>query len=169
MAAIVSKNNNPLQWSTLILCAIGFWISGSLVLDLIIMPGLYSAGMMNQPGFASAGFSIFWAFNRLELLCASVALTGILVLNQAQTETMRPPRLAMILGLILLGIALIDTYGLTPQMSALGLNLNLFEPTAEIPSEMIQMQSGYWALEFMKIATCGAILKLCYGDRGSAQ
>lgn len=165
MAAITSNNTKSLNWQTIILCALGFWLSGSLVLDLIIMPGLYSAGMMNQPGFASAGYSIFWVFNRIELLCAAIALTGILVLKQAKLQAIQHQRMVIILSIILLGVALIDTYGLTPQMSALGLNLNLFEPSAEVPAVMTQMQSGYWVLELIKLAACGAIIKFCYGDR----
>lgn len=162
MAAITNHEINRPNWQTIVILTLGFWLSGSLVLDLVIMPSLYTTGMMSQPGFASAGYSIFWLFNRLELLCAAVALTGLLVLNLQGKALTAKSRLVIALSVFLLGVALLDTYGLTPQMSAMGLNLNLFDPNPQLPAAMKSMQFGYWLLETLKLLTCGIILRLSY-------
>lgn len=149
-------------WRLAILAAIAFWISSSLILDLVIMPGLYVSGMMSQDGFASAGYSIFGAFNRIELVCASVVLTGILCLRYAQGIVMWESRRAMGLAIVLLAIALTYTYALTPEMSALGMRLNLFASTSEVPSAMFWMHQSYWMLELVKLAAAGMLLRSHY-------
>jgi hypothetical protein len=53
---------------------LGFWFSSSIILDWVIIPSLYVSGMMTQSGFASAGYLIFWNFNRIELVCAALIL-----------------------------------------------------------------------------------------------
>ncbi|PHJ97770.1 membrane protein, partial [Nostoc linckia z7] len=73
-------------WQTAIILTLGFWLSASLVLDWVIMPSLYLSGMMNQGGFTTAGYAIFWNFNRMELLSAAVVLTGALVLSKTQFQ-----------------------------------------------------------------------------------
>ena len=70
-------------------------------------------------------------------------------------------RTAIILSLVLLAIALIDTYALTPQMSALGMQLNLFD-AAEVPTSMNLLHKGYFALEAVKLAIGGTLLTWCY-------
>jgi len=57
---------------------LGFWLSGSLILDWVILVCVF--GMMTQAGFATAGYLIFWNFNRIELLSAALVLTGVLVM-----------------------------------------------------------------------------------------
>jgi hypothetical protein len=59
-------------------------------------------------------------------------------------------RWAIFLSLLLLAIALIYTYIMTPQMSALALQLNLLEPATGMPEGMMQMLEGYWVLEALK-------------------
>jgi hypothetical protein len=63
------------------MCALGFWLSGSLLLDFVIMPGLSAVGMMSQANAATVGYSLFWIFNRIELLCAALVLTSLLALR----------------------------------------------------------------------------------------
>jgi hypothetical protein len=68
--ALVQKNS----MANIAMFALGFWLSSSLLLDLVIMPGLSAAGMMSQAvpqllAIQSSGF-----FNRIELLCAAVVL-----------------------------------------------------------------------------------------------
>ncbi|MGK7903370.1 MAG: hypothetical protein AB4352_18575 [Hormoscilla sp.] len=169
MSAISNPDLKSPKWQTIVLFTLGFWLSGSLVLDLVVMPSMYTAGMMSTPGFATAGYSVFWLFNRIELLCAALALTGLLVVNRTHQISDSKSRTAIILSAILLAVALIDTYGLTPQMSAMGLDLNLFEPASGLPTGMMRMQFGYWALELLKLAACGGILKLCYPARIQAE
>ncbi|MEP0870086.1 DUF4149 domain-containing protein [Trichocoleus desertorum AS-A10] len=153
------------QWQTVVIFALAFWLSSSLILDLVIMPSLYAAGMMSQPGFAAAGYAIFWLFNRIELLCAAVALTGVLALRYLQPVYNRKGHAGAVLAAILVAIALLYTYALTPQMSALGMELNLFNTAIEIPVGMNQLHGSYWALELLKFASGGLLLNLCYRER----
>lgn len=169
MAAISRIDLKRANWQTIIIFTLGFWFSGSLVLDLAIMPSLYTAGMMRMPEFATTGYSLFWLFNRVELLCAAISLTGLLVLGNQSRESGNKNRTAIILSVLLLIVALIDTYGLTPHMSALGLNLNLFAPVSELPGTMFLMQGGYLVLEVLKLVACAAIVATCYRDRVSAE
>ena len=133
---------------------LAFWISSCLLLDLVIMPSLFAAGMMTQPDFASAGYGIFWIFNRLELLCAAFVMTGILVRQQSDESS----ALSVILSSILLSITIACTYFLAPQMSSLGLNLDLFSP-ATVPTGMDQLHVSYWLLEACKVTVAGWLLK----------
>jgi hypothetical protein len=129
------------------------------------MPSLYAAGMMGQPGFAAAGYAIFWLFNRIELLCAASVLTGVLALHQMQPIYNRKGYAGMLLAAVLVAIAFLYTYALTPQMSALGLELDLFNTAIEIPVGMNQLHGSYWALELLKFVSGGLLLNLCYRDR----
>lgn len=149
-------------WQTIIIICLGFWLSSSLLLDLVIMPGLYASGMMAGSGFATAGYLIFWIFNRIELVCAALVLTGTLALAHTQSQTEKSHRNAIILSIILMLVALVYTYGLTPQMSALGLNLNLFEPAVEVPGTMNVLHESYWVLEVLKLVAGGAVIRWCY-------
>lgn len=159
MTAITNTAFSRSKWRTIVLSALAFWLSGSLILDAVIMPSLYSAGMLTQPGFASAGYSVFWVFNHLEVLCAALILTGVLVLKNT-SSLMSRWIVPAAFGLLL--IALVYTYGLTPEMSALGMQLNWFEPASDVPTTMNQMHGSYWLLEIVKISVGGALLAACY-------
>lgn len=163
MTAIANVLFKRLTWKTVIAAALAFWISGSLLLDLVIMPTLYASGMMSEVGFAAAGYSVFWIFNRIELLCAALVLTGALVMQNAQSETKifqaSQTSLTITFSAILLAIALIYTYFLSPEMSALGIQLNLFEPAAEVPATMNQLHGSYWVLELVKLCVGGVLLQ----------
>ncbi|XZN90378.1 MAG: hypothetical protein ACM65M_22550 [Microcoleus sp.] len=149
------------RWQAIVMVALIFWLSGSLIIDLVIMPSLYVSGMMTSPEFATAGNLMFWGFNRVELICAALAMTGLMVLSNLSSGFGKQSRTAIILSLVLLAIALIDTYALTPQMSALGMQLNLFD-VAEVPTGMNLLHKGYFALESVKLAVGGALLSWCY-------
>jgi hypothetical protein len=144
--------------------ALGFWLSSSLILDFVIMPGLSAAGMMTQSSFAAAGYSIFWTFNRIELLCAALVLASLLALRGSSNLYRQVRRWSIFLSILLLAIALIYTYIMMPQMSALALQLNLLEPTTGMPAGMLQMHEGYWVLEAIKLAAGTTLLGWCYGD-----
>ncbi|MDJ0676367.1 MAG: DUF4149 domain-containing protein [Calothrix sp. MO_167.B42] len=135
-------------WQNIVILTLGFWLSASLVIDWVIMPSLYVSGMMSQASFAQAGYTIFWNFNRIELLSAGLVLTGILALNNKENKLHRG---MVFLAILLLGICLVDTYILTPQMSAIGLQMNLLQTTVEIPFTMNMMHGGYWILEVIKL------------------
>ncbi len=158
MTASSVASKRPL-WQTIVVLTLGFWFSGSLILDWVIMPSLYVSGMMTQSGFATAGYSIFWNFNRLELLSAALVLTGMLALGtQSATNGWRR---GVALSVMLLAVSLIDTYFLTPQMCAAGLHLNLFE-AVEAPTAMGQLHAAYWVLEVAKLGASGTLLFWCY-------
>lgn len=160
MTAITNTAFSHSKWRTIVLSSLAFWLSGSLILDTVIMPSLYAAGMLTQPGFASAGYSLFWVFNHLELLCAALVLTGVLVLQN--TSEVMGARWSVPAAFGLLMIALIYTYGLTPEMSALGMQLNWFEPVSEVSATMNQMHGGYWLLEVLKVGLGGTLLATSY-------
>ena len=160
-------------WQSTVLFALGFWLSGSLILDLLIMPSLYGSGIMKQPDFVIAGYSIFWLFNRFELLCGALILTGLLALRHQRNRfsiiaNASKSRWPLFLSLLLFAIALIYTYILTPDMSSLGLQLNLFESGSEVPAGMNQLHGLYWGLELMKLAAGGILFRFCYREAVSS-
>ncbi len=146
-------------WQIAIILTLGFWLSASLVLDWVIMPSLYLSGMMNQAGFTTAGYVIFWNFNRLELLSAATILTSILALSKTQFQWHLR---AIVLSVLLLSISLVDTYFFTPQMCTIGLNLNLFAAVTAIPATMNLLHSGYLLLEIVKFIAGGMLLSYCW-------
>jgi hypothetical protein len=162
MTAFSSIVSDRPRWQSMIIFALGFWLSSSLILDLVIMPEMYVAGMMASPSFASAGYSIFWVFNRIELLCAAMVVSGALALYKVKVFS-RPGLIwAVGLPLLLLTVALLYTYGMTPAMSALGIQLDWFNSTAEIPTEMDQLHQSYWMLELLKLISVGTLLNFYY-------
>lgn len=148
-------------WHTVIMLTLGFWLSTSLVLDWVIMPSLYVSGMMQQAGFATTGYVLFWNFNRLELLFAGLILSGVFALRKTQSQWQ--PR-AIFLGLLLLFISLANTYLLTPQMSAIGMQMDLFQTTAQIPANMNLLHAAYWVLEATKLIVGSVLLNWCWKD-----
>lgn len=146
-------------WQSIVMLTLGFWLSASLLLDWVIMPSLYVSGMITQASFATAGYVIFWNFNRIELLAAGLVLTGVLALNQTQPKWRSG---SLILSVLLLAISLTTTYFLTPEMSAVGMQLNLFQTTAEVPANMNLLHGSYWLLEVIKLVAGGTLLSWCW-------
>jgi hypothetical protein len=148
------------RWQNLAVGSLGFWLSGSLILDLVIMPTLWTTGMMESSGFASASYSIFWIFNRVELLCAAAILSSIWGLSKLSARVDRQPQ--MIAGaVVLMAIAMSDTFILTPYMSGLGIDLDIFATTKSLSVEMNQMHAIYWVLEASKLGIAGMLVSLC--------
>ena len=125
------------------------------------MPSLYVSGMMTQAGFTSAGYLIFWNFNRIELVAAAVVLTSVLALNQTAFVSKNWRRGAVMLSGLMLAVALINTYFLTPQMCATGVQLDLFE-NVKVPTTMNTLHVAYWLLETVKLAMGGTLLGWCF-------
>ncbi|HYX14958.1 MAG TPA: hypothetical protein VE944_11450 [Nostoc sp.] len=148
-------------WQIGIILTLGFWLSASLVLDWVIMPSLYLSGMMSQAGFTTAGYTIFWNFNRMELLSAAIVLTGALALSKTRYHWRIG---SIVLSVLLLTIAMLDTYFLTPQMCAIGVQLNLFEAAA-ISSTMNLLHGSYWVLEIVKLVAGGTLLSWCWREQ----
>ena len=91
-----------------------------------------------------------------------MGLTGLLVLSATPNHFVKNNKTAIIFSIVLLVIVLIDTYGLTPQMTALGINLDLFESVKEVPVAMNQMHGGYWLLEIIKLVVGATLFGWCY-------
>ncbi len=149
------------NWQVIVTLTLATWLGASLLLDFVIMPGLYLSGMMTQADFPMAGYLIFSTFNRFELLCAAFVLTGVLVLCRTTGQFATTGRTGIILSLFLMATALIYTYSLTPEMTALGAEFNLFDPAPIIPAGMEQLHQSYWGLEAMKLVVAGILLVLC--------
>ena len=151
--------SHPPAWQMMIVLTLVGWLSVSLFLDLVIMPGMYAAGMTREPGFAMAGDLIFSIFNHMELLAGAAVLTGCLIWQATRNQTSSWLQWSVLgVGGLLLVIPLIYTYGLTPQMSELGMQLNLFETTTEVPAGMNQLHEAYWGLEILKLIAGGFLL-----------
>ncbi|KJH72784.1 DUF4149 domain-containing protein [Aliterella atlantica] len=162
MTAVSSLQSKRPIWQTILMLTLGLWLGGSLLLDWVVMPSLYVSGMMTQAGFTTAGYVIFWNFNRLELVAAAIVLTSVLTLNQTAFVTNNWRRGAVILSSLLLAVALVNTYLLTPQMCAIGAQLNLFESVREIPTTMNQLHVAYWFMEAFKLVVGSTLLGWSY-------
>ncbi len=148
-----------LNWPLWVMSCLGFWLSASVMMDFIVIPGLFASGMMAQPGFVGAGYIIFGLFNRVELLCASIVLSGVFWLVQEKSRS----RQRTYLGLagLLLAIALIYTYGLTPALSGIGFEMSSFTREPAMPEAMIELHWLYWGLEIAKLTSGVALLRWC--------
>jgi hypothetical protein len=164
MNTVSERNWRSIDWPTLVMLTLGFWLSASLVIDLVIMPSLSASGMTALNGFASAGYVLFGLFNRIELVCAAIVLSGFLVFYRNHTLIHLRLNWSLALAAILFTIPLIYTYILTPQMSGLGLSLNVFETLQTMPTGMIHLHEGYWLLEGIKLIAGVTLLRWCYRD-----
>jgi hypothetical protein len=149
------------RWQNVAICSLGFWLSGSLILDLVIMPTLWVTGMMESNGFASASYSIFWIFNRVELLCAAAIISSIWALSKMVRSSVDTKQL-LAGSLMLMAIALSFTFVITPYMSGLGLDVDVFAPTQPLPVEMDILHSIYWVLEASKLGIVSMMMAQCY-------
>mgnify|MGYP001033922293 CR=1 FL=1 len=148
-----------IDWLQAISLTLALWLGATLLLDLVVMPCLYSAGMLSDPGFASAGQNIFGIFNRMEVLCGAVVLSGFLGVEGVSHRPIMYPRLAMLVALLLVAIPLAYLYLLSPTMMALEMPLEQFAP-AQVPPAMNLMHASYWILEVLKIAGIGFLLAI---------
>ncbi len=155
----IANSRQAATWQTIVLLTLALWLGASLLLDLVIMPGLYAAGMMSQPGFAIAGHMIFSIFNRIELVIAALIFTGFLSLSTLHGLTIGfSQKLGIALAGLLLAIPLVYTYIVTPEMSAQGLHLHLFETAEAIPGTLNLWHQVYGGLEVLKLGLCVALL-----------
>lgn len=167
-----TKGLFSINWVPIVLGVLGFWLSASLTLDALVMPSLAGSGMMNRTEFASVGYGLFGTFNRLELACAALVLSGLLaLLYQARGGALAPEAQTrdrrwqdLLLAGLLLGLAAISTYVLTPQMGAMGVSVEWLE-SAIAPLPMASLHATYWGLEVCKFALGLVLLSRCYrGD-----
>lgn len=156
-------------WDSAVLFLAVFWLGGSLILDLVVMPMLYMNGMMTMPGFASAGYSLFELFNHVEMLLSGLILTGVLAMRQSHADCAvevsgSRSRWVLYLACGLVAIALTYAYGLTPYMGAIGIALDMPGMIHIVPNAMNWMHGAYWGLETTKVLALGSLLYLCYSD-----
>ncbi len=172
---MLSQNTSSRSsWLPWLLTIAGFWLSSNVVIDFLVMPVMQVSGMTAQAEFASAGYTLFWSFNRLELLCAAMLLTGVLALRSQPGEfdivsSGSRCRWALAIGLGLLSLTLADTYLLTPEMGAMALSLDWLSSSAIAPT-MNWLHGTYFSLEALKLLCLGFLVRLCYldlRDRGS--
>jgi hypothetical protein len=162
MNSISPRASKQINWSTIVMLALGFWLSGSLVFDCLLVPGMLTSGMMKESGFASAGYIIFGTFNHLELICAAIVLAGCLVYRFGDRFTSNMTNKSVLTASILLVIALAYTYILTPQMSGMGLSLDMFESGENVSNSMATMHIIYWSLEIIKLIAATVLLRGFY-------
>jgi len=162
MNTLPSRRFQQVNWSATIMFALGFWLSGSLVFDCLVIPGLLTSGMMSQGGFASAGYTIFGTFNHVELICAALVLAGSLVWNySSHLGQVKIDRSILFAG-FLMAIAIVYTYILTPQMSAWGMSLTGSESLEQMAMPMKMMHIAYWGLEVTKLILATSLLSKFY-------
>ena len=154
---------HPLSWSVsswhlFMIGTLALWLSSSFFLDFLVLPSLYWSGMMSQSEFATVGYALFGNFNRFEVLCGAIVLSGFLWKQQLPKVEREAVLRNIPLALTTVAIALTFTYVLTPQMSALGLNLQ-DGSEALIPSAMNQLHLMYWGLEIVKLSCLGLLLQ----------
>ena len=151
-----------IDWPLLVMGTLALWLSGSLLVDLLVVPSLSAAGMMSQPGFINAGHLFFSIFNHLEMLLASIILSGCFCLQQQGFFQNTSQRLSGVFAVLLLAIALIYTYGLTPAITDLGFDMASFNGTGEMPVTMMPLHWAYWSLELVKLTLGVTLLRWCY-------
>jgi hypothetical protein len=172
MATISSSYNfntgeKKLPWQTIIALVLAFWLSCCILLDLVIIPSLFMSGVMSEGTFAPMGNIIFSLFNRIELIAAAFVLTGLCVMwKTAETNIKTNINSTILISAgFLLAIALTDTYIFTPQLSALGANLDLFTNKSTMCVGMTQMHIAFWVLETTKLFIAGFLLKWSLDQR----
>lgn len=164
MTTLVSRPYRRAKWQSICLAALGLWLSASLVFDFLIVPSLFASGMMESSNFASFSYLVFGNFNHLELLGAAIILGSSLAINYRHNFSSIKLDSSLVVSSLLMAIALVYTYFLTPQMSALGMNLDQFG-AQELPGNlMIGAHIAYWVLEISKLALGTFLLSKVYGN-----
>ncbi len=144
-----------------LLCA---WMGAIVLLDLVVMPGLYFTGMMQQADFAGAGYSIFGTFSHLEILVSAVVLTLVLwrikVTHDAGPQSSESSSRLWLLASMLLMVCCLVSSVLVPQMSALSMPLDGgFDRVLREPDETMNWFHGlYWMLDCLKIFAAGLLV-----------
>ncbi|OKH15924.1 hypothetical protein [[Limnothrix rosea] IAM M-220] len=151
-----------IDWNIVVMAALGFWLSASFLLDAVIVPVLFSTGMMADTGFISAGYVLFGVFNRLELVCAAIILAGFVIFKNQNRFGDRLSLSALVMASVLLNIALLYTYILTPQLSGWGLEMEALTVTPTMPAAMVWLHGCYWAMEITKFVLGITLWRWCY-------
>lgn len=178
MANTFTISKDRQTWMTALAAIMGFWLSATLLLDFTIMPSMYFSGMMSSPNFGAVGYMLFSMFNRIELVCAAVALSAGLWFLMSPKYTERQKIEVGFSAVMLLAIALCYTFILTPQMGGLSVDLHAIDglgtlnggledlqmhsTLSTVPAGMNQMHVVYWVLEAVKITALASMLGVAY-------
>ncbi len=141
--------------------ALALWLGGSALLDFIVMPTLYFTGMMDSSNFASAGESLFLTFNNLEIILGAIVLAAVLAHRHEPNIEAHRSLGGLGLPLVMLTVALLYRYLLTPQMAGIGLQLDWMVDST-IPASMMMMHAGYWLMEGVKLTAGIVLLNRCF-------
>lgn len=150
------------DWPLLVMGSLAIWLGGSLVVDLLVVPSLSATGMIAEPGFIRAGHLLFSIFNHVEMLLAGLVLSGCFFLHQEGFFSRHGQRFSRIFALVLLAIAIIYTYALTPAITDLGFDMASFTSTGEMPGAMMPLHWLYWSLELVKLSLGVTLVRWCY-------
>ena len=159
----MSNSIKQFDWNVVVLAVLGFWLSGSFLLDFVIIPVLSSTGMMAaDTGFISAGYVLFSVFNRLELVCGGIILAAFFAFREAGRFGDHQGLNALVLASGLLNIALLYTYVITPQISGLGIAMESITVAPTMPTTMVWWHGAYWGLELVKFVLGITLWRWCY-------
>lgn len=50
MNTLTKQPVESLNWPMIVVLTLSFWLSASLVIDLVVIPGLFASGMMQESG-----------------------------------------------------------------------------------------------------------------------
>jgi hypothetical protein len=149
-------------WKTTIAIALLLWLGASLAIDLAAMPALYLGGMMERADFAPVGWLLLGGVNRAGLVVAALVLAGAIALGYRHEMGRLGERLLVAIAALLLAIALVQTYWLTPIMAGLGASLSWVDPAPiALPVSMKLLHGGYFGLETLKLVLSASVLGLC--------
>jgi hypothetical protein len=140
---------------------LALWWGGTALLDFVVMPTLYVAGMMDSTSFASAGSLLFLTVNQLEMLLGAIVFAAVLAHRHEPEVEAHQSLGGLGLPLVMLAIVMVDRYVLTPQMAGMGVQLEWLAGTT-MTSGMMAMHLGYWALEATKLLAAGVLLTRCF-------
>ncbi|GAB4340170.1 MAG: hypothetical protein Fur0042_00620 [Cyanophyceae cyanobacterium] len=156
----------PLPWLVIALTALGLWLGACLLLDLAILPSFYWTGMMATADFPQVGASIFGLFNRMELVMGSLVLTSLLAAAYGGWLRGGVARTCGALAMVMLAVAALETYVLTPDMVSLSAQLVWPAPMEAVPVTMDRMHGLYFALDGLKVLAGMLLLGLGYRSYG---
>lgn len=162
MNSSTKRLNFSFDWNAIVMVVLGFWLSASFALDVIVVPVLSSTGMMADTGFISAGYVLFGVFNRIELVCAATVLAAFFAFRFDERFGDRQSTNSLIIASGLLNIALIYTYLITPQISGWGLEMEAISTLQTMPTAMVWWHGLYWGLEVVKFVLGFTLLRWCY-------
>jgi hypothetical protein len=101
-------------------------------------------------------------FNHLEMLGGAIVVASVLAHRHEPKVEAHQSLGGFGLPLLLLAIAALYRYVLTPQMAGIGIQLDWFTAATPVTGSMMLMHMGYWVLEATKLTTVAVLLNRCF-------